>query len=211
LNNSLQRLKRKKTDHTQILLGYSELELKTYIESKWTDGMSWDNYGEWHIDHIDSLSSFSVDTSLKIVNALSNLRPLWATTRKINDVLYQGNLNRGKQLEKTIITDLDGTLCEHNPLVIRGKLEMKLLPGTLEKLLEWRSRFYTIILITGRKEKHRAVTIQQLTKARIPYDELIMGLGRGKRIVINDIKPDGTLTAVAYNLERNQGISSINE
>ena len=32
-----------------------------------------------------------------------------------------------------------------------------------------------------------------------------------KRIIINDIKPDGTLTAASYNLPRNQGISSINE
>jgi len=42
--------------------------------------MSWDNYGEWHIDH-----RLSVDHMLKkgetrpyIINALSNLKPLWA-------------------------------------------------------------------------------------------------------------------------------------
>lgn len=32
---------------------------------------------------------------MDIVNALSNLRPLWATTREINGIIYEGNLNRG--------------------------------------------------------------------------------------------------------------------
>jgi hypothetical protein len=58
--------------------------------------MTWDNYGEWHIDHIKPVSSFDKDTPQSIVNALSNLQPLWATTREINGVVYEGNLNKGR-------------------------------------------------------------------------------------------------------------------
>jgi hypothetical protein len=56
--------------------------------------MTWDNHGEWHIDHIKMVCEFDKTTHPSIVNALSNLRPLWATTREINGVIYEGNLNR---------------------------------------------------------------------------------------------------------------------
>ena len=49
--------------------------------------MSWENWGKWHIDHIISVSKFEKDTDSKIVNALSNLQPMWASDniRKSNN------------------------------------------------------------------------------------------------------------------------------
>jgi hypothetical protein len=85
-----------KEGHTIDLLGYSALELKEHIEKQFTEGMSWNNHGEWHIDHIKQIISFNKGTEPRIVNALSNLRPLWATTREINGIVYEGNLNRPK-------------------------------------------------------------------------------------------------------------------
>jgi hypothetical protein len=96
LNNSLKRLNKVKESKTIEMLGYSAVELKQHIESLFTEGMSWDNYGEWHIDHIKPLSSFPKDTPIKVVNSLSNLQPLWATSREINGVMYLGNLNKNK-------------------------------------------------------------------------------------------------------------------
>ena len=96
LTNALKRLDKPKKDHTINLLGYSVIDLKQYIESLFTEGMSWDNYGEWHIDHIKRIIDFDDNTHPSIVNALSNLRPLWATTREINGIIYEGNLNRPK-------------------------------------------------------------------------------------------------------------------
>ena len=95
LRGCLRRMGQHKEGHTIDLLGYSALELKNHISALFTEGMSWDNYGEWHIDHIKTVISFDKDTHPSIVNALSNLRPLWATTREINGVIYEGNLNRG--------------------------------------------------------------------------------------------------------------------
>ena len=91
---------KKKESKTIELLEYSALDLKNYITSLFTEGMSWDNYGEWHVDHIKPLSSFSEDTPINVVNALSNLQPLWATTREINGVIYIGNLNKHNNYEK---------------------------------------------------------------------------------------------------------------
>lgn len=84
-----------KDGDTLELLGYTYNELKEHIESLFTDEMTWSNYGEWHVDHIIPLSKFDETTPIHIVNALSNLQPLWATTREINGVVYEGNLNKG--------------------------------------------------------------------------------------------------------------------
>jgi 5-methylcytosine-specific restriction endonuclease McrA len=64
------------------LLDYTVDELRAHIERQFLKGMSWGNFGEWHVDHIVPLSSFSFtgphDPEFKRAWALSNLRPLWA-------------------------------------------------------------------------------------------------------------------------------------
>lgn len=64
------------------LLGYSLPELREHLERQFSRGMSWDNIGQWHIDHIIPLSSFvpasADDPELRRAWALPNLRPLWA-------------------------------------------------------------------------------------------------------------------------------------
>jgi len=65
---------------SESLVGYSTVELKQHLEKQFVKGMSWENYGEWHIDHIVPLSHFiknGIDDPA-IVNALTNLRPIWA-------------------------------------------------------------------------------------------------------------------------------------
>lgn len=65
---------------TADALGYTPQQLREHLESLWEDGMSWDNYGEWHIDHVKSISSFVSEgvTDVSVINAMSNLQPLWA-------------------------------------------------------------------------------------------------------------------------------------
>jgi hypothetical protein len=103
LENCLNRMGRVKEGHTIDILGYSALELKNSVENMFTEGMTWDNYGEWHIDHIKLVRSFNNNTPPSIVNALSNLRPLWATTKEINGIIYEGNLNRKRYYDKQTI------------------------------------------------------------------------------------------------------------
>jgi len=113
---------------------------------------------------------------------------------------------------KTIFCDIDGTLVTHaKPTDSQKPIhKLDLLEGTIEKLLEWDKLGYNIILTTGRKESLREVTKNQLAEAGIIYDQLIMGIGGGKRYLINDRKPYGDENyAVAINLERNTGIKNI--
>ena len=71
----------KKTNKTFALLGYTIEELMTHLEKQFTEGMTWDNYGEWHVDHIRPMTSFnftsSDDPEFKECWDLSNLQPLW--------------------------------------------------------------------------------------------------------------------------------------
>lgn len=112
----------------------------------------------------------------------------------------------------TIICDIDGTLVEHQGDICKQHInDLNLLEGTLEKLKEWDRKGYRIILLTGRRESVRKFTEQQLSKAGIFYDLLIMGVGNGKRILINDKKPSSEDdTAVVFNLKRNEGINNVN-
>tara|TARA_B100001778_G_scaffold181584_1_gene149439 strand:- start:3323 stop:3688 length:366 start_codon:yes stop_codon:yes gene_type:complete len=111
---------------------------------------------------------------------------------------------------KTIFCDLDGTLVKHtNPIDIQDpNLELEVLPGVYERLVEWDTKGYHIVITTGRKESSRDATIKQLQRARINYDQLIMGFGGGDRILINDRKPNNPNRDTAYviNLERNKGL-----
>jgi mannose-6-phosphate isomerase len=110
---------------------------------------------------------------------------------------------------KTIFCDIDGTLWEHV-----GQLDKhatcnnyKLCNNTLNAISLWDKQGYQIILTTGRKESLRKVTEENLQKNGIVYDRLIMGLGGGDRILINDRKPDNNRnTAYAINLVRNSGL-----
>lgn len=77
LRSSLKRLGTDKSGTTIEMLGYSADDLKIHLESLFKDGMSWDNYGEWHIDHIKPVSLFDKNEDVSVVNSLENLQPLW--------------------------------------------------------------------------------------------------------------------------------------
>lgn len=75
-------LKNHKTTKTLDLLGCSAQFLRTYLENKFLDGMTWENYGKngWHVDHIIPCSSFNLTDreQQKICFHYTNLQPLWA-------------------------------------------------------------------------------------------------------------------------------------
>lgn len=70
-----------KSSQTYEALGYCNEELLKNISSKLLDVMSWDNYGEWHIDHVIPVSRYIQNgiTDPAVINALDNLIPMWDT------------------------------------------------------------------------------------------------------------------------------------
>lgn len=81
IERTIVQLGTKKQGHTHEQLGYTPLEFKEHIEKLFKPGMTWDNHGKgagkWHVDHIKRMASFPPGTPANVVNALSNLQPLW--------------------------------------------------------------------------------------------------------------------------------------
>lgn len=75
---ALKRCGYKKGSYTSTLIGLDYDKLKIYIENQFKKGMSWDNYGEWHIDHKMPLSSAKTEEELLKLFHYTNLQPLWA-------------------------------------------------------------------------------------------------------------------------------------
>lgn len=65
-------------------LGCSIDEFKNHIEQQFAAGMSWDNYGQWHFDHIRPLASFDLSDRDQFLQAVhfTNYQPLWAEDNK---------------------------------------------------------------------------------------------------------------------------------
>jgi hypothetical protein len=76
-----QALKQGKGRSLESVLGYSIEMLKQHIERQFAKGMSWDNWSDWHIDHIVPVTAFHFssydDPEFRACWALTNLRPLW--------------------------------------------------------------------------------------------------------------------------------------
>lgn len=55
--------------------------LRSYIEGKFETGMSWDNYGAWHVDHIRPCASFDLSDKEQVLQCFNwrNLQPMWAS------------------------------------------------------------------------------------------------------------------------------------
>ena len=94
----------KSGNSTFKILPYSLIELRKHIESKFQEGMNWENYGKWEIDHIIPDSWFTYgsidDDEFKKSWALDNLQPMWKRENASKSNKYSGpfdplyNINR---------------------------------------------------------------------------------------------------------------------
>jgi hypothetical protein len=89
MRNSINRYLKYKSQKTFDIVGCSPQFLKEHLETQFTDGMSWDNRSEWHIDHIIPLSSAKTEDELYKLCHYENLQPLWAedNLKKSNKIL----------------------------------------------------------------------------------------------------------------------------
>ncbi len=74
--------KQKNGNKWEKLVGYTTEDLMNCLGKQFKDGMNWNNYGEWHIDHKKPVSHFNFksfnDVEFKKCWSLNNLQPLWA-------------------------------------------------------------------------------------------------------------------------------------
>jgi len=79
-----------KSNRTMVLVGCTIPFLRGYLEARFKEGMTWENYGTWHIDHIQPCASFDLTKKENQVKCFhyTNLQPLWASE----------NLSKGDEL-----------------------------------------------------------------------------------------------------------------
>ena len=80
INQAIKKSSSKKIFKLEKLIGCTIQELKKHLELKFSKGMSWDNYGKWHIDHILPCASFDLTKKKNQLDCCNykNLQPLWA-------------------------------------------------------------------------------------------------------------------------------------
>jgi len=87
---------------------------------------------------------------------------------------------------KTIFSDIDGTLIEQVRFEDLDGSKVNVLPGVKEKMNEWYEAGHYIVLTTARPENLRIITQEQMATAGFRYHQLVMGIGREERILINN-------------------------
>jgi hypothetical protein len=89
----LKRLRQDKDKRTQEYLGYTIEDLEKHLESTFEEGMTWDNYGEWHIDHVIPKSQFN-ENQIRECFALSNLQAMWGRENSSKGNRYIGKYKK---------------------------------------------------------------------------------------------------------------------
>ena len=78
IKNSLLKQGYSKKSNTYKILGQDYHNFKIHIENQFTNGMSWQNYGEWHLDHIIPISSAKNEEEAHKLCNYKNFQPMWA-------------------------------------------------------------------------------------------------------------------------------------
>ena len=69
----------KKKDKTVEYIGCSIHFLQKWIEFQFQENMTWENYGQWHLDHVKPCSSYNLSVTEQINECFcwKNIQPLW--------------------------------------------------------------------------------------------------------------------------------------
>ena len=128
---------------------------------------------------------------------------------KVTDYIDWGTIDEWEAYKnefKILFIDLDGVIVINSSENISPKW------GTTEAIkenVEYLNNIYStkkvkIIITTSRKSSFKEITIQQLKKYNIPYDDIIFDLFHCKRYLINDFSNTNKYpTSVSINLKRN--------
>jgi hypothetical protein len=88
IRESIKRRGYTKESKTYDILGIDYMGFRSHIENLFLEGMTWDNYGEWHYDHIIPLCSATTYEEVIKLNHYTNFQPLWA----------EDNLKKGSKI-----------------------------------------------------------------------------------------------------------------
>jgi Trk K+ transport system NAD-binding subunit len=109
----------------------------------------------------------------------------------------------------TIFCDIDGTLFKYREFSDLQTVKAEVIPSVADYLRLHEKLGSHIVITTARPENLRHWTVHELNKNEIPYHQLVMGIGRGNRILINDHKEGHSPRAISFPIVRNEGLPEI--
>ena len=110
-------------------------------------------------------------------------------------------------MKKIIVFDIDGTLVQYRKF---NELSTSVLTP-IQEVIDVVNKYYdegaVIVITTARPSSYELFTKQELEKIGVKYHQLVMDLGRGTRVILNDKDPENEQIprAIGINLNRNQG------
>jgi ribonucleotide monophosphatase NagD (HAD superfamily) len=111
--------------------------------------------------------------------------------------------------KNTYFVDIDGTIFIYRKFETYKSSEAEVIKTSKQFLLQVWDEGHMIVLTTARPENLREHTEYELKKNGIPYHQLVMGIERGPRYLINDMDPNKPgERAIAINVIRDGGIKS---
>ncbi len=108
----------------------------------------------------------------------------------------------------TYFVDIDGTLIKYRTFDNLQLIDATPIRSVVDLVNTQYGKGAHIVITTARPESLRGFTEVELETIGVKYHQLVMGIGRGTRYLINDKDPEfpEVKRAVAVNLERNKGI-----
>ncbi len=116
-----------------------------------------------------------------------------------------GNTNTEKK-KCTIFSDIDGCLFKYRKFETYKSTVVEPIKSLVDKINKAYNDGHHIVLTTDRPEYLRTHTLKELDNANISFHQLVMGIARGTRFLINDMDDPSIPRAYNFNLIRNNGI-----
>lgn len=163
--------------------------------------------------YISETYNYLIDEGKKIVNYHIDENEFIPLGTPYDLKIYEGKVKEfHTNKPKTIFCDIDGTILQHvhrfSEITSQPPI---ILDGVRDKINQWDSQGHKIIFVTARKESAREITETHLKQLGLCWDVLLMGVGGGERILINDkLKKSHKDRAQSINIITNSGFNTIN-
>lgn len=111
----------------------------------------------------------------------------------------------------TLFVDIDGTLVKYRKFSELSESVLTPIQDVIDYVNGHHDAGSVVVITTARPESYRLFTKQELEKLGVKYSQIIMDMGRGTRVILNDIDPENPdlPRAIGINLQRDEGLKEI--
>lgn len=111
----------------------------------------------------------------------------------------------------TFFVDIDGTLVMYRKFSELDTATLTPIQDVIDLVNEYYDNGSHIVITSARPQEYEVFTKQELEKLGVRYHQLLLGIGRGTRVVLNDKDPENSdlPRAVGINFNRDKGLEGL--